>query len=126
MPPRPLKPGTKIEFLSRHLGSPNSEVIEKAKDEGLKINASTLDSMRWVLRTKYGWKNTGSKPRKGSKYTARATKRRAKKKKAPANNGVSPERQLKHAALRKLVFDLGYDEAAEIFGEFQEMHNRWS
>lgn len=134
MPPRPLRPGSKVEFVSRHLALTNDEIAEKAKAEGLSIKAKQLDTLRWYLRTKYGKKNTGSKARKlkgtKRKYTARAAKVEPKRKYTrradKESNGVSPERKLKHAALRKLVFELGYDEAAEVFGEFQEMHGRWS
>lgn len=136
MPPRP---GSKIEFVSKHLGLSNAELIAKAKEAGVELTPAVLDATRWTLRTKYGFKNSGSKPKKHKKkYKARALKaskneppkqkrkytRRADKE---STNGASPDRKLKHAAVRKLFFEIGYDDAEKIFLEFQEMHNRqWS
>jgi len=135
MPPRPLKHGTKIEFIARHLELTNAEMVEAAKEEKVKLSVAHIDSVRWYLRTKHGYKNTGSKPRKKKASTALVkgvpkaktyVARAKKKKEAKESNGVSPERGVKHAQLRKLVFDLGWDEVRTIFLEFEEMHNRWS
>lgn len=134
MGPKPLKPGTKIEFISRHLGLTNEELIAKAKEAGLELTRPLADATRWALRHRYGYK-VPKRGKKRGKYKARAGKveppkqkrkytRRADKE---STNGASPDRKLKHAAVRKLFFEIGYDDAEKIFLEFQEMHNRqWS
>lgn len=131
----PLRPGSKIEYISKHLGLTNQELVEKAKADGISLTVPVIDATRWTLRTKYGFKNTGSslmkdrgkkKKKQGKrKYTARASAEPKRRKKKDKKKDVSPERALKHAELRKLVFELGYDEVKDIFSEFQDMHNRW-
>lgn len=123
--PKPLRPGTKIEFISRHLGLTNDKLIEKAKAEGIELNKNVIDSTRWHLKVKHGFKNTGSKGnlKLREKYKAKGSNKKKKTKKKQ-DNGVSPARAMKHAQLRKLVFELGYDEVRDIFEEFQDMHSR--
>jgi hypothetical protein len=123
----PLRPGSKIEYVSKQLGLTNEELIEKAKTDGVKLTRAMIDNARYYLRTRYGVKNTGSVPRKKTtkkqkKYKARAAQSKPAKTKTPS----SSKREQKHAELRKLVFELGYDEVRDIFMEFEEMHSRWS
>lgn len=124
MGPRPLKPGTKIEFISRHLGLTNAELIEKAKASGLKLSAAHADATRWLLRKKYGYKIKATKTKTKTKALDKPKRKYTKRKKQ--KNGVSPAKAILHAELRKLIFKLGYDESAEIWAEFESMHDRWS
>ena len=49
--------------------------------------------------------------------------------KPAAANGKAAARpsatDIKKAQLRKLVFELGFDVAREVFDEFRDMHSRW-
>ena len=127
MAQKPLQPGTQIEFVSRHLELPDAELLEKGKTEGFKIVEKNLRKMRWLLRTKYGFDNTGVQPRaykaKGPRTKPVEGKKRGPYKKRKKQ--ASPADALKLSQLRKLIFELGWDAAHDIFSEFMDMHNRW-
>jgi hypothetical protein len=136
---KPLQPGTKIAYVAQHFSLPNDALIERAKADGVEIDRKALDRLRFVLRSKHGYpydaksksKSKSSKAGWASRSKSKAMPKHTPKARAKAKsqskhtNGVSPARAIKHAEVRKLIFEMGWDDVREIFLEFQEMHERF-
>lgn len=103
-----------VEWLStQDLSLTNQKLAELANASKLfgKQTRKKISGARFRLKDKHGVsERTQSKKEKVSKPVAKA------------NGSTIPARALKQAQLRKLVFEMGYDEVREIFLEFEAMH----
>ena len=109
------RPGSKIEFISKHIELPNAVIIEKAKEKGIELSAAMIDASKWTIRKKLKETKKKRGPYKVKAKLAKLT-----------NKDIPTGEDLKLAQLRKLVFEIGYDKFRAVFHEFEEMYKRWS
>lgn len=107
------RPGPLRDFVRKHIGLSNAEIADKAAAAGLPLDARKVASHRYhVLRA-------NQPKRKGSKR--KGVKRGPYKKRQSTK--AKPERMSdKEAALRKLVFELGFDIVQKVYEEFAALH----
>lgn len=133
------KEGSKLEYVAKHFELPTPDLITRGLSDGVVLTAPRIDNMRSILRSKYGYAGgvkakakpakpkaakKPNKPKSKAKPKAKASKPNAKAA-AKHSNGVSPARALKQAQLRKLIFEMGFDDVRDIYLEFQDMHHRF-
>jgi hypothetical protein len=134
--------GTKMHFVAQHLDKSAAEIVEAAKQAGIDIAATQAHTTRSILKkhgitkpilTDAGAKqlaaaNGKPKPKSSTKRKSsapRARPRSAAKKAKPVSNGHAPgETNAKTDALRRLIFELGFDVARGVFDEFKQIHER--
>lgn len=100
---KPDSPTTK--FISAHLQLTNKEIRQKAAGVGIELNLKQISNTRNRLKRR----GAETKP-------ARA--------RAPATSNGHADMSPKETQLRKLIFELGFDAARNVFREFEDMHSR--
>lgn len=103
---------TLIEWLSTQDLSLSNHELAALAAKLFKTNHKRISNVRFVLKNKYGI----SEKSQTKKEKVKETKTKSNGARVPA------ARALKQAQLRKLVFEMGYDEVREIFLEFEAMH----
>lgn len=121
--PRPKyapRPGSAAAIVFENLSKPISEIVSAAKAAGLDMDPKTAATVR--SQVKYRIKNNYSprRRRKSSKAKPKpAAKRKQRKASAPP---APPSSERSERQLRKIIFEVGYLRAREIFDEFAAMH----
>lgn len=120
-------------FVALHLDKTSGEIEAAAKADGRDVPSRLVSVYKAKLRTHHGI----TKPiltEEGAKQLDRARRRsagtapksvKAKKKSAaaPASTSTAPD-DPKAAALRRLIFELGFDTARAVFMEFEQLHKQ--
>lgn len=108
--------GAKQAFVAMHLDKSNAEIVAAAAGSELDLSTQRVQTIRWKLKQKGIVKPslalpTGSAPRPAPRAQLKP------KSKQPA---ASPKVLL----LRRLIFEIGYDEARAVFEGFEYIYER--
>jgi hypothetical protein len=107
------KRGAIMALVKQHLTKEPDEIIGIANSQGLTLTHKQIMAARTKL------KRQGFKPKPLKLGRRQPSAPRAA---SEANGGASSNP--KHAELRRLIFEMGFDAARSIFEEFQAMHAR--
>lgn len=106
---------TLIESLP--LKMPTDEVIKRCEQAGVKASRSHVHNIRWMMRVAN--KKTGKKTGNVFRIKASSPSTTAKKALAPAPAVARPtERELKMQLFKRLILELGMDDAQTAWDEF--------
>lgn len=118
------RPGTTLHWLSQRLDWPNDKLLRDERLEGKGL--PYIHRARHQLRRVHGLGELAEP----SKSHPRATKQKRKKRqKSTPKKSKQPQQltalQLKISRVRKLIFEIGWDAARELFHEFEDTYSRW-
>lgn len=113
-----------MRWLSKRLDWPNSKLVAHAPRAG--FTPKTLQHIyraRNALRAQYGLGKLQHPDKSHPKQSSK--KKPPKKKKQPEQQQQLSALMLKKSRLRKLIFEIGWDEAREVFHEFEDIYGQW-
>lgn len=114
------RPGSTTELVAQHLDKTNDEILAIAKSREINVSRATIDSARFRLKrsgiTKPILALKSDPPPKPNGKPASAPRR--------APDDARSEADVNAAALRRLIFKMGYDAARQVFDEFQAAYER--
>ena len=96
--------GTKRSFVAERLQLSNQQIATEAAAAGMQMTPDAVSQHRLELKKK----------------KAKAAPGKTKKAKA----AVVSDMPQKESQLRRLIFELGFDAARNVFQEFEELHTR--
>ena len=111
--------GSTLHWLSKRLDWSNADLLATKRLQGKGL--PYIHRARHQLRHVHGLGELGDP----SKSHPRATKKSAPKQKKPKKQQQPTALQVKVAHLRKLIFEIGWDAAREVFHEFEDIYGRW-
>lgn len=113
---RKPREGTFLALVAKHMDSPPEEVMALARSEGLcekgvddVVLRKRVHKARWQVKEK---PKAAAKPKRSAP---------TKPKRAAAPSAADEKR----AALSRLIFELGFDAAREVFASYQSLHERF-
>lgn len=106
------------DFVRAHPRLSVDKLVEAAQKAGVDLDRRQLSRAHW----KIAHSESVTRAQRAKRQRQKKTTKKKQGKRAAA---VSPAHAHKLAQLRKLVFEIGWDAAREVFNEFQDMHGRW-
>lgn len=117
-------------WLSKRLDWPNDKILQHAERAGFPAKTKQrLHHARHQLRAQYGLgapaDPTKSHPKKKPPPPKKKPKSTTTKSTKTKSKLQPTALQLKLSHLRKLVFEVGWDAARDVFHEFEATYSRW-
>lgn len=120
------RPGSTLHWLSKRLDWPSDKLLATTRLQGKSVKY--IHRARHQLRAKYGLGELAQASK--SHPQSDAPKQRKQRKQKKPKQKKQPQQQLtalqlKISRVRKLIFEIGWDAARELFHEFEDTYSRW-